>query len=84
MHCALCGFFCYQLARIYTKAHHLEYAIERKDLAGFGIFTLTLSIATMAMGVVCLKNFGKGLKPYINEQHLARGLEGYYEMDTQD
>lgn len=84
MQCALCGFFCYQLSQIYAQARFFDYSKERRTLASFGILALILSVATITMAVVCLKNFGKGLKPYINGQHLARNLEGYYEMETQN
>lgn len=83
MHFALCGFFCYELSRTYALAHLEEYLENRKDLTYFGVLTLILSVATITMTIVCLRNFGKGLKPYIHGQRLARNLEGNYEMETQ-
>ncbi|KAI0506907.1 hypothetical protein F5B22DRAFT_427788 [Xylaria bambusicola] len=67
-------YFIYKLARIYTPSQAQYYMPVRKSLTAFAVLTIILIILTIINALVCLFNFGHGLK-----QHLLKSPR--QEMD---
>lgn len=59
------AYFIFKLVRIYDPAQEYKYEAVRKSLTIFAAITLFLVTATIALSVVCILNFNKGLKPII-------------------
>ena len=60
--CAL-SYFIYKLVRIYQKAE--QYFAVRKSLTAFAVITILLILFTITNAIVCMRNFGTGLKPHL-------------------
>jgi hypothetical protein len=54
--------FVFKLVRIYQPGHKQDYMAVRKSLTAFAVITILLIILTIANAIVCMTNFGKGLK----------------------
>ncbi|KAI1421875.1 hypothetical protein F5Y12DRAFT_787152 [Xylaria sp. FL1777] len=67
-------YFIYKLARIYDPSQSKAYKPVRKSLTAFAVLTIVLIILTIINALVCLFNFGHGLK-----QHLLKSPR--QEMD---
>ncbi|KAF2969651.1 hypothetical protein GQX73_g3926 [Xylaria multiplex] len=67
-------YFIYKLARIYDQQQSQYYKPVRKSLTAFAVLTIVLIILTIINALVCLFNFGHGLK-----QHLLKSPR--QEMD---
>ncbi|KAJ3571200.1 hypothetical protein NPX13_g5464 [Xylaria arbuscula] len=67
-------YFIYKLARIFTPSQAQFYMPVRKSLTAFAVLTIILIILTIINALVCLFNFGHGLK-----QHLLKSPR--QEMD---
>lgn len=59
------AYFIFKLVRIYDPAQAYKYEAVRKSLTIFAAITLFLVSATIALSVVCILNFNRGLKPII-------------------
>ncbi|KAG5361371.1 UPF0658 Golgi apparatus membrane protein [Yarrowia sp. C11] len=62
---AALAYFIFKLVRIYDPDQEYKYEAVRKSLTIFAAITMALVTATMALSVVCILNFHKGLKPII-------------------
>ncbi|KAI0976616.1 hypothetical protein F4678DRAFT_119392 [Xylaria arbuscula] len=67
-------YFIYKLARIYDPSQAKAYKPVAKSLTAFAVLTIILIILTIINALVCLFNFGHGLK-----QHLLKSPR--HEMD---
>lgn len=56
-----------------------DYAAARSSLTTFAVLTLLLLVVTIATAVVCMINFGKGLKPHIQRRKVVNSgdIPGY-------
>ena len=59
------SYFVFKLVRIYQPGHKQDYMAVRKSLTAFAVITILLIILTIANGIVCMTNFGKGLKAHL-------------------
>ncbi|KAI1378768.1 hypothetical protein F4677DRAFT_378606 [Hypoxylon crocopeplum] len=59
-------YFIYKLARIYDPFEKQFYMPVRKSLTAFAVLTIILIILTIINALVCMFNFGKGLKQHLN------------------
>ncbi|KAI0400171.1 hypothetical protein F4802DRAFT_506182 [Xylaria palmicola] len=58
-------YFIYKLARIYDPHQAPNYMPVRKSLTAFAVLTIVLIILTIINALVCLFNFGHGLKQHL-------------------
>jgi hypothetical protein len=70
-------YFIYKLARIYDPSQADAYMPVRKSLTAFAVLTIVLIILTIINALVCLFNFGHGLK-----QHLLKSPRQEADKDT--
>jgi hypothetical protein len=59
------SYFIFKLARIYDFHHAVDYMAVRKSLTAFAVLTILLIILTITNGLVCMFNFGSGLKQHL-------------------
>ncbi|KAI0599971.1 hypothetical protein F4775DRAFT_102654 [Biscogniauxia sp. FL1348] len=69
-------YFIYKLARIYDPIEQQYYLPVRKSLTAFAVLTIILIILTITNAMVCMFNFGHGLK-----QHLLSGPRPEMDKD---
>ncbi|KAI8626629.1 hypothetical protein F5Y19DRAFT_216681 [Xylariaceae sp. FL1651] len=69
-------YFIYKLARIYDPSQAAFYMPVRKSLTAFAVLTIILIILTIINALVCLFNFGHGLK-----QHLLKAPRQEIDKD---
>ncbi|KAJ8124848.1 hypothetical protein O1611_g8792 [Lasiodiplodia mahajangana] len=69
-------YFIYKLARIYDPSQAKAYKPVRKSLTAFAVLTIILIILTIINALVCLFNFGHGLK-----QHLLKSSRQEIDKD---
>lgn len=60
------AYFIFKLARIYDPVHEAKYKPVAKSLSAFAVLTIILIVLTIANALVCMFNFGHGLKPHLN------------------
>ncbi|OAA81239.1 hypothetical protein LEL_00784 [Akanthomyces lecanii RCEF 1005] len=58
-------YFVFKLVRIYQPGYKDLYTAVRKSLTAFAVITILLIILTIANGIICMRNFGAGLKPHL-------------------
>lgn len=79
------GYFIFKMQRIYDPLHSALYMPVRTSLTVFAVLTVILIVLTMANSVVCMLNFGAGLR-----QHLVSAPRPFdhqsspYSMETMD
>ena len=57
--------FAWGVASTYQPEVYVPFLAARKTLVMFGSLSTFLSLTTLIMIYMCLKNFDKGLKPYV-------------------
>ncbi|KAF1835680.1 hypothetical protein BDW02DRAFT_277288 [Decorospora gaudefroyi] len=64
------GYFLFKLIRMYVAdaSRQQDYQPARKSLTAFAILTILLLIFTIVTACLCTHNFGKGLKPHVNDK----------------
>ena len=68
---------------MYSASHGALYGPARTILTYFASITIILSITTLGTQCMCIKNFGKGLKPYVAGDRRAQELTDQYEEGCQ-
>lgn len=64
------SYFIFKLVRIYQPGYSQHYQAVRKSLTAFTVITILLIVLTIANAIVCMRNFGAGLK-----EHLVKNRE---------
>lgn len=59
------SYFIFKLHRIYQPGYADYYFPVRKSMTAFAVITILLIILTITNGIICLRNFDKGLKPHL-------------------
>ena len=59
------SYFVFKLVRIYQPSHASSYLAVRKSLTAFAVITILLIILTIVNAIVCMRNFGNGLKAHL-------------------
>lgn len=59
------SYFIFKLVRIYQRNFRESYSAVRKSLTAFAVITILLILITITNSIVCMANFGKGLKPHL-------------------
>jgi len=66
------AYFFFKLIRIWAPSfRRATYAPAAKPLTVLAAFTIAILFLTIAVGYRCLRNFDKGLKPYVNKRSKA-------------
>lgn len=76
------GYLIFKMQRIYDPLHSTLYMPMRTSLTVFAALTIVLIVLTIANSVVCMLNFGAGLK-----QHLVstpRGSDAQSSLHTME
>lgn len=60
---------------MYHSPKESFYIPVRRSLTTFAVITVILIILTIINACVCTKNFGKGLKPYVQRRKLESEVE---------
>ncbi|KAI1406248.1 hypothetical protein F4819DRAFT_241328 [Hypoxylon fuscum] len=78
------AYFIYKLARIYDPIEKDYYMPVRKSLTAFAVLTIILIILTIINAMVCLFNFGRGLKHHLNSprQEIDKDQASYSMNDV--
>lgn len=78
------AYFIYKLARIYDPIEQQYYMPVRKSLTAFAVLTIILIILTIINALVCLFNFGRGLKHHLNSprQEIDKDQASYSMNDV--
>lgn len=63
------SYFIFKLSRIYDPYHANDYMPVRKSLTTFAVLTIILIILTITNALICMFNFGAGLKQHLNMRH---------------
>ena len=58
-------YFVFKLVRIYQAGYKDSYEAVRKSLTAFAVITILLIILTITNAIICMRNFGKGLKTHL-------------------
>lgn len=63
------AYFLFKIVRMYSAARERAYRPARKELTTFAVLTIILILTTIIYACTCTHNFGKGLKPYVNDKN---------------
>ncbi|KAI3533488.1 hypothetical protein CABS01_09357, partial [Colletotrichum abscissum] len=74
------SYFIFKLVRIYQPHTAEQYMPVRKSLTAFTVITILLIICTIANCVVCMRNFGAGLKTHLRKP--SRDLEKSQDLNS--
>ncbi|KAF4949496.1 hypothetical protein FGADI_8873 [Fusarium gaditjirri] len=69
------SYFIFKLVRIYQPGHRQNYEAVRRSLTAFAVITILLILLTITNAIVCMRNFGKGLKPHLQSLSRKRKVE---------
>lgn len=58
-------YFLFKLVRMYQPGYRDLYEAVRKSLTAFAVITILLIILTIVNAIVCMRNFGAGLKAHL-------------------
>ncbi|KAI0443238.1 hypothetical protein F4803DRAFT_331134 [Xylaria telfairii] len=78
-------YFIYKLARIYDPSQRAAYKPVQKSLTAFAVLTIILIILTIINALVCLFNFGHGLKQHLlkpSRQEMDKDQASYSMHDV--
>ncbi|KAK1595683.1 uncharacterized protein LY79DRAFT_510499 [Colletotrichum navitas] len=73
-------YFIYKLVRIYQPQTEQQYKAVRKSLTAFAVITILLIICTIANCIICMRNFGAGLKNHLRKP--SRDLEKNPDLNS--
>jgi hypothetical protein len=63
-HVAL-AYFIFKLVRIYQPSHREFYRAIRRSMTAFAVVTIVLILLTITNAIICMRNFGAGLKAHL-------------------
>jgi hypothetical protein len=55
---------------MYQHSRAKTYLPARRSLTSFAVITILLIVCTIINAVLCMANFGKGLKPHIQKRQM--------------
>lgn len=64
------AYFLFKLVRMYQPSRAKTYLPARRSLTSFAVITILLIVCTIINAVLCMANFGKGLKPHIQKRQM--------------
>ncbi|PYI07767.1 hypothetical protein BO78DRAFT_366031 [Aspergillus sclerotiicarbonarius CBS 121057] len=81
LHITLLGFYLFLFTLFYKPETFTAFLPLRRILTFFGVIACLLSVCTIAMTALCLRQFGQGLKPYVSDSRKARMLGDTFELE---
>ncbi|RDW72951.1 hypothetical protein BP6252_06858 [Coleophoma cylindrospora] len=78
----LLGYFIFRCTNMFTSNSY--YLPVRKILTYFAVITVLLGAITLGVGITCMLNFNKGLKPHVSSNRLAEEWLGDHEMELSE
>jgi hypothetical protein len=78
------AYFIFKLSRIYTGPKVEEYSPVKRPLTAFAIITLVLITLTIGYAIACMRNFGQGLKPFLEKKKIENEDEKHYSTEPLD
>ncbi|KAM0329198.1 hypothetical protein ACHAQA_004497 [Verticillium albo-atrum] len=78
------SYFVFKLVRIYQPGYSQFYINVRKSLTAFTVITILLIILTIANAVICMTNFGAGLKAHLLKSRDAEKAADLNSVSMQD
>ncbi|GKT64468.1 hypothetical protein ColTof4_06860 [Colletotrichum tofieldiae] len=73
-------YFLYKLVRIYQPHTEQQYRAVRKSLTAFAVITILLIICTIINCIICMRNFGAGLKNHLRKP--SRDIEKNPDLNS--
>jgi hypothetical protein len=64
------GYFVFKVERMYAGPKAAKYGVARRPLVTFAILTLALLVVSIVNAVVCMHNFGHGLKQLLDRRRV--------------
>jgi hypothetical protein len=61
------SYFIFKLVRIYQPGYAQFYLAVRRSLTAFAVITILLIILTIINAIICMNNFGAGLKNHLSK-----------------
>lgn len=77
------AYFIFKLVRMYQPDRENLYKPVRKSLTVFAVLTIILIILTITNAIMCMRNFNKGLKPFVARRKIGSDeekLDGMTEL----
>ena len=62
------AYFIFKLSRIYDETHKQFYRSVQKSLTTFAVLTIILIVLTIINAMICMFNFGAGLKQHLENK----------------
>ncbi|EEY21103.1 hypothetical protein D7B24_008950 [Verticillium nonalfalfae] len=78
------SYFVFKLVRIYQPGYQQHYMNVRKSLTTFTVITILLIILTIANAIICMNNFGAGLKTHLLKSREAEKATDLNSVSMQD
>lgn len=78
------SYFIFKLVRIYQPHTRENYDSVRKSLTAFAVITILLIVLTIVNAVVCMGNFGRGLKPHLQSKTKVEEKPDLNSINLQD
>lgn len=78
------SYFIFKLVRIYQPGYKASYEAVRKSLTAFAVITILLIILTITNAIICMRNFGLGLKPHLNSKRKVEEKPDLNSINLQD
>ncbi|RDW87828.1 hypothetical protein BP5796_03522 [Coleophoma crateriformis] len=78
----LLGYFIFRFTNMFSGNSY--YLPVIKSLTYFAVITILLGAITVGVGITCMLNFNKGLKPHVSSNRLAEEWLGDHEMELSE
>lgn len=78
------SYFIFKLVRIYQPGYKKDYQPVKRSLTAFAVITILLIILTIINAVVCLRNFGAGLKNHLTPSRKVDEKPDLNSINLQD
>ena len=78
------SYFLFKLVRIYQVGHKEDYEAVKRSLTAFAVITILLIILTIINAIVCMRNFGNGLKAHLLTSHKVEEKPDLNSIHMQD
>ncbi|KAH7320000.1 hypothetical protein B0I35DRAFT_352849, partial [Stachybotrys elegans] len=78
------SYFIFKLTRMYQSGYRNSYEAVRRSLTAFAVITILLILLTIANAIICMRNFGAGLKAHLVGPGLSEEKPDMNSLSLQD
>jgi uncharacterized membrane-anchored protein len=78
------SYFIFKLNRMYQSGYSQHYLAVRRSLTAFAVITILLIVLTIVNAIICMRNFGAGLKAHLLTPHKAEEKPDMNSINLQD